>query len=80
MPTFGGTLKWKLEPITGRSHQLRFEMAKHGFPIDGDALYGSKREYPRPGIALRASEIHFNQVPSKELMGLPAFFKSEISV
>ena len=24
---------WELMPLTGRSHQLRFEMAKHGFPV-----------------------------------------------
>jgi tRNA pseudouridine32 synthase/23S rRNA pseudouridine746 synthase len=68
-------LKWKLEPITGRSHQLRFEMAKHGFPIDGDVLYGSQRPFACEGIALRASEIHFNQVAPEELLGMPAFFK-----
>lgn len=30
---------WKLEPITGRSHQLRFELARHQQPIVSDTLY-----------------------------------------
>ena len=34
-------LLWELEPVTGRSHQLRFEMARHKVPICGDTLYGS---------------------------------------
>jgi len=34
-------LLWSLEPVTGRGHQLRFDLARHGFPIVGDVLYGS---------------------------------------
>jgi 23S rRNA-/tRNA-specific pseudouridylate synthase len=30
----------KLEPRTGRSHQLRVQCAKHGVPIVGDQTYG----------------------------------------
>ena len=30
----------QLEPITGRSHQLRVQCAKRHFPIVGDATYG----------------------------------------
>jgi tRNA pseudouridine32 synthase / 23S rRNA pseudouridine746 synthase len=52
-------LEWRLLPITGRSHQLRFEMARHQAPILGDALYGSKRPWKTPGIALRAIRIDF---------------------
>jgi 23S rRNA-/tRNA-specific pseudouridylate synthase len=29
-----------LEPITGRSHQLRVQCANRGLPIVGDATYG----------------------------------------
>lgn len=36
---------WELEPLTGRGHQLRYELAKHGCPIVGDALYGAKTEF-----------------------------------
>lgn len=31
----------KLEPLTGRTHQLRIQCAKRGFPIVGDQTYGN---------------------------------------
>lgn len=42
----------KLEPRTGRSHQLRVQCAKRGLPIVGDRTYGdfrANREYVRSG-------------------------------
>lgn len=41
----------ELEPLTGRSHQLRVHLAAIGHPILGDALYAP------PGIRLRASRL-----------------------
>jgi tRNA pseudouridine32 synthase/23S rRNA pseudouridine746 synthase len=35
-----GTTRLALEPVTGRSHQLRVHLLAHGHPIVGDALYG----------------------------------------
>jgi tRNA pseudouridine32 synthase/23S rRNA pseudouridine746 synthase len=35
----GGTTRVALEPVTGRSHQLRVHMLAVGHPIVGDALY-----------------------------------------
>jgi 23S rRNA-/tRNA-specific pseudouridylate synthase len=40
----------KLEPITGRTHQLRVQCAFHGVPIVGDGTYGEfvfNREFAR---------------------------------
>ena len=37
------TTRVELEPITGRSHQLRIHMLALGHPIVGDELYGSPR-------------------------------------
>lgn len=70
------TWKWELQPLTGRSHQLRYEMARHGYPILGDTLYGAD---PRtePGIALRAVGLDFTQVPAENRLGLPALLRSE---
>ena len=65
-----GMLHWLLTPLTGRSHQLRFEMSRHGFPIRGDELYGSKEEWP-DGIALRAVKLDFADIPESERRGLP---------
>lgn len=50
---------WRMNPVTGRSHQLRFELAKHGLPILGDQLYGSQRTWSQGGIALRSISITF---------------------
>jgi tRNA pseudouridine32 synthase/23S rRNA pseudouridine746 synthase len=54
-------LEWRLQPVTGRSHQLRFELARHDAPIVGDSLYGSKLPWTEPGIALRSIQIDFPQ-------------------
>lgn len=58
--------RWELEPRTGRSHQLRVEMAKHGSPIAGDQLYGSQVSWSC-GIALRAVSLEFPLALAQEL-------------
>jgi tRNA pseudouridine32 synthase/23S rRNA pseudouridine746 synthase len=62
---------WHLNPVTGRSHQLRYELFRHGFPIIGDELYGSSLKFERGGIALRAFEINFQNITEREKFGLP---------
>jgi tRNA pseudouridine32 synthase/23S rRNA pseudouridine746 synthase len=42
-----GRTRVELEPITGRTHQLRVHMQALGHPILGDALYGSEARAPR---------------------------------
>lgn len=50
----------KINLLTGRTHQIRSQLAHLQAPILGDALYGSRVAY-RPGaIALRACELSFN--------------------
>ncbi len=53
----GDTTRVELEPITGRSHQLRVHMASIGHPILGDALYGDAASAPR--LLLHASSLSF---------------------
>jgi tRNA pseudouridine32 synthase/23S rRNA pseudouridine746 synthase len=67
-----GQHKWHLKPVTGRSHQLRFEMARHEMPIDGDALYGSAHP-PRQGegIDLRCFRLDFSRCGNHHEFGLP---------
>jgi len=49
-----------LEPLTGRSHQLRVHLLSIGHPILGDALYGSEEIQARaPRLLLHASELGF---------------------
>ncbi len=45
------TSRLELEPLTGRTHQLRVHMKAQGHPILGDALYGS------PDVQARASRL-----------------------
>ncbi|SDC06219.1 ribosomal large subunit pseudouridine synthase A [Variovorax sp. CF079] len=49
-----------LEPLTGRSHQLRVHLLSIGHPILGDALYGSEEVRQRaPRLLLHASALEF---------------------
>jgi len=54
----------ELEPVTGRSHQLRVHMAEIGHPILGDPLYGDAASAPR--LMLHASELAFAHPVSSE--------------
>ncbi len=47
----------ELEPVTGRTHQLRVHMAAIGHPILGDALYGDAASAPR--LLLHACSLRF---------------------
>ena len=46
-----------LEPLTGRTHQLRVHCAEMGFPILGDTIYGSTPRAGGPPLHLHAREI-----------------------
>ena len=47
----------ELEPVTGRTHQLRIHMSAIGHPILGDALYGNSADAPR--LLLHACTLDF---------------------
>jgi len=48
----------ELEPLTGRRHQLRVQLASRGCPIVGDHLYGSRLPFSPPGaISLHAARL-----------------------
>lgn len=74
------TIRWQLQPITGRSHQLRYELSSRGFKILGDELYGyEKTIHPNwliKGIALECIGLEFaSGVENKpfQLLQLPRF-------
>ena len=51
-------LTWlALEPLTGRTHQLRVHCAAMGWPILGDSVYGSAPRTGGPGLHLHARDI-----------------------
>jgi tRNA pseudouridine32 synthase/23S rRNA pseudouridine746 synthase len=51
-------LTWlALEPMTGRTHQLRVHCAAMGWPIVGDAIYGTAPRKGGPPLQLHAREV-----------------------
>jgi tRNA pseudouridine32 synthase/23S rRNA pseudouridine746 synthase len=53
-----GPLAWlALEPLTGRTHQLRVHCAAMGWPMLGDEIYGSAPREGGPGLHLHARSI-----------------------
>lgn len=49
----------ELEPVTGRSHQLRAHLAWLGCPILGDPIYGAGRDASGDRLALHAAAVVF---------------------
>jgi len=68
-----------LEPLTGRSHQLRLHLASIGHPILGDALYG--REDSAPRLMLHATRLALRHPATQAAMGFEsaAPFRAVIS-
>ena len=55
-----GTTRVELEPVTGRSHQLRVHLAALGHPIVGDSLYASPEvQAQAPRLMLHACSLGF---------------------
>lgn len=52
-----GRVLVRLHPLTGRTHQLRVQLASRGLPIVGDTLYGGTPALPR--TALHAARLSF---------------------
>lgn len=54
------TTRVELQPITGRSHQLRVHLKALGHPILGDALYApASTQAKSPRLLLHANELRF---------------------
>jgi 23S rRNA pseudouridine1911/1915/1917 synthase len=62
---------------TGRKHQIRLQLAQHGYPIVGDRKYGSSLPFPR-GIALHACRLQLlhpvQKVPLDLCCAVPAYW------
>jgi tRNA pseudouridine32 synthase/23S rRNA pseudouridine746 synthase len=66
----GGDSRVELEPITGRTHQLRLHLASIGHPIIGDTLYDGRSA---ERLMLHATHLGFNHpITSK-----PLYFESD---
>jgi 23S rRNA pseudouridine1911/1915/1917 synthase len=67
-----GELTWlEVRPQTGRTHQLRVQLAHHGHPIYGDARYGSIHTFEQ-AIGLHARGLTFLHPISYEPVTLSA--------
>ena len=81
-----GSYSWvKIDLITGRTHQIRAQLADLGAPVYGDSMYGalSKRLVATPahkkneGIALRSQFIEFKFADQIYQFDLPEKFNDD---
>lgn len=57
-PAAGTQITWlAMEPLTGRTHQLRVHCSASGWPIVGDPVYGSAPRAGGPGLQLHARQV-----------------------
>jgi len=77
-------LSWlALEPLTGRTHQLRVHCAEMGWPVLGDAVYGTAPRNGGPGLHLHAREIvvplYKNREPIRVTAPIPAHLRVRLT-
>jgi len=76
-------LTWlELEPLTGRTHQLRVHCAEMGWPILGDAVYGTAPRTGGPVLHLHAREIvvplYKNRAPIRVTAPVPPHMRERL--
>ena len=73
----------RLDPVTGRKHQLRKQLLIHGYPILGDFKYNflSTKNNKKNSLMLHAYKINFsiNGIKHKYTAELPENFKNFLS-
>jgi len=79
-----GNLTWlQLEPLTGRTHQLRVHCAAMGWPILGDAIYGRAPRSGGPPLHLHAREVtvplYKNRAPIQVAAPVPAHVRAVLA-
>jgi tRNA pseudouridine32 synthase / 23S rRNA pseudouridine746 synthase len=77
-------LTWlALEPLTGRTHQLRVHCAAMNWPILGDAIYGTASRKDGSMLHLHAREVvvplYKNRAPIRVVAPIPAHMRASLS-
>jgi 23S rRNA pseudouridine1911/1915/1917 synthase len=76
LETHQGRAWLEIRPVTGRSHQIRVQLASRGLPIVGDRKYGARSTLyatdGKPRVALHARGLRFNHPIRKEAIWLSA--------
>jgi tRNA pseudouridine32 synthase/23S rRNA pseudouridine746 synthase len=73
----GANLTWlALEPLTGRTHQLRVHCAAMGWPIVGDPIYGTALRAQAPGAQAPSAQAPGLQLHAREIV-VPLYRKRE---
>jgi tRNA pseudouridine32 synthase/23S rRNA pseudouridine746 synthase len=77
-------LTWlALEPVTGRTHQLRVHCAAMGWPILGDSIYGKAPRTGGPPLHLHSREIvvplYKNREPIKVTAPVPLHIQERLA-
>ncbi|MBA3666366.1 MAG: RluA family pseudouridine synthase [Sphingomonas sp.] len=74
----GNRAAWvELQPMTGRTHQLRAHMAAIGHPIVGDAKYGGAEAFLTGGIS-RKMHLHARRLKVEGLDGKPIDYTADL--
>ena len=74
----GNRAAWvELQPLTGRTHQLRAHMAAIGHPIVGDAKYGGAEAFLTGGIS-RKMHLHARRLKVEAMDGKPIDMTAEL--
>jgi 23S rRNA pseudouridine1911/1915/1917 synthase len=69
----------EINPITGRPHQIRVQLASMGCPIIGDVKYGFETPNADKSICLHARQLTFIHPVKKEPISIEAPLpKSEV--
>jgi len=81
--TSPSALTWlALEPVTGRTHQLRVHCTAMGWPIVGDTIYGTAPRTGGPGLHLHAREVvvplYKNRAPIRVVAPVPPHMRERL--
>ncbi len=62
----------EVNPITGRPHQIRVQLASMGCPIVGDIKYGASAPNEDASICLHARRLEFSHPVTREVLSIEA--------